>query len=103
MSWISLVDIVGAIQHCLTHEELTGPVNGTAPNPVTNAEFTKTLGEVLGRPTFLSIPAVMARIAFGEMADEMLIGGCRVLPNKLQSSGYRFHHPWLRDALEHAL
>jgi uncharacterized protein (TIGR01777 family) len=100
MSWISLVDIVGAVRHCLTHAELSGPVNGTAPNPVTNAEFTKTLGEVLGRPTFLSIPAAMARIAFGEMADEMLIGGCRVLPNKLQASGYRYHHPWLRDALE---
>src|SRR6185369_7876161 len=83
MSWISLDDAIGAVHHALVNDRVEGAVNGVAPNPVTNAEFTKTLGRVLGRPTILPMPAFAARIAFGEMADELLLGGQRVLPKRL--------------------
>jgi uncharacterized protein (TIGR01777 family) len=102
-SWISIDDAASAIQHAIMTESLSGPVNGVAPNPVTNAEFTHTLGQVLGRPTLIPMPAFAARLALGEMADELLLASARVLPTKLLESHYRFQHPTLDVALRHLL
>ncbi len=102
-SWVALDDVVGAIHHCLMQERITGPVNVTAPSPVTNYEFTKTLGRVLGRPTILPMPAFAARLALGEMANELLLASARVMPNRLSETGYAFRHPTLQEALRHVL
>ena len=99
MSWIALPDLVGVIRHALTSASLQGPVNAVAPHPVTNREFTKTLGVVLGRPTVALLPAFAARLFFGEMADELLLASARVTPAKLLASGYRFAFPELETAL----
>ena len=99
-SWIDIDDVVGAIQHVITTETLRGPVNVVGPNPVRNAEFTKTLASVLSRPAILPMPAFAARLAFGQMADELLLASQRVEPSKLLVSGYVFHKPVLRTALE---
>jgi len=103
MSWIALADVVGAIQHALAHEEVTGAVNVVAPHAVTNAEFTKTLGGVLGRPTLFAVPAFAARLAFGELADAALLASQRVEPNRLLATNYEFRYPELEGALKHAL
>jgi uncharacterized protein (TIGR01777 family) len=103
MSWISLDDVVGSIYHALATESLSGPVNAVAPKPVTNCEFTKTLGRVLWRPTIFPMPAFMARLAFGEMANDLLLGSSRVEPVKLLQSGYRFLHADLERSLRHLL
>lgn len=100
MSWVSLADVVGAIVHGLTRPDLAGPVNAVAPVPVTNAEFTRTLGSVLRRWTIFPLPAFAARLALGQMADDLLLASAKVLPRRLQSSGYPFQHPELRDCLE---
>jgi uncharacterized protein (TIGR01777 family) len=100
MSWIDIDDVVGAIQHVITNETLRGPVNVIGPNPARNAEFTKTLASVLSRPAILPMPAFAARLAFGQMADELLLASQRVEAAKLLSSGYVFHRPVLRTALE---
>jgi hypothetical protein len=100
MSWIDVQDVVGAIHHMLRSDLLHGPVNLVAPKPVTNAEFTKTLGAVLSRPAVFPMPAFAARLAFGEMADELLLASQRVEPVKLISSGYPFRFPTLRQSLE---
>ena len=83
LSWIALDDAVGAICHALTDSNLSGPVNAVAPNPATNLEFTKTLGKVLSRPTLFPMPAFAARLAFGEMAEALLLAGARVEPGRL--------------------
>jgi len=103
MSWIALDDMVGVIHHALVTESLRGPVNGVAPYPVTNYQFTKTLGRVLGRPTIIPMPAFAARLAFGEMAGETILASARVDPAKLRQSGYAFRHPELEGALRHLL
>ncbi len=103
MSWISLDDAVGAIRHALTHSELSGPVNGVAPHTATNLEFTKTLGKVLSRPTLFPMPAFAARLAFGEMADALLLASTRVEPRRLTATGYSFQFPALEGALRHLL
>jgi hypothetical protein len=103
MSWISIYDVVAAIQHALATEALWGPVNAVAPHPVTNAEFTRTLGRILGRPTIFPMPGFAARLAFGEMADALLLASQRVQPVKLQSSGFQFRHPELEGALRELL
>lgn len=104
LSWIGLDDEVGAIAHLLDHPELTGPVNLTAPGPVTNAEFTRTLGRALHRPAVLAVPAPALRLALGGgLADEALLGGQRVLPRALEASGYRFGAPDLDTALARCL
>jgi len=103
MSWIALEDAVGAILHALAHEELEGAVNVVAPRAVTNAEFTKTLGGVLGRPTLLAVPAFAARLAFGEMADAALLASQRAEPARLAASNYQFKYPELEGALRHAV
>jgi uncharacterized protein (TIGR01777 family) len=103
MSWISLSDLAGIINHALNTETLQGPVNAVSPAPVTNREFTKTLGGALSRPTLFPMPSFAARLAFGEMADALLLSSTRVLPARLQETGYVFQHPKLDGALRHVL
>jgi uncharacterized protein (TIGR01777 family) len=103
MSWIALDDVVGALKFALVNDSLSGPVNFVAPNPVTNAEFTKTLGKVLSRPTLFPIPAFGVRLMFGEMADALLLASQRVEPARLQGAGYQFQFSRLDEALGHAL
>ena len=103
ISWVAMDDVVGAVRHTLSRGVLTGPVNVVAPNPVTNLEFTETLGRVLERPTLLPMPAFAARLAFGEMADNLLLASARVEPTRLLATGYRFQFPQLEPALRQAL
>jgi uncharacterized protein (TIGR01777 family) len=103
MSWIALDDVAGAIRFMLDDRFASGPVNFVAPHPVTNAEFTKTLGQVLSRPTFLPVPASGVRLAFGEMADSLLLASQRVVPAVLQARGFGFIWPRLEPALRHLL
>jgi uncharacterized protein (TIGR01777 family) len=107
MSWIALDDVVSGLRLILTNdvaaESLSGPVNFVAPNPVTNAEFTKTLGKVLSRPTIFPIPAFGVRLVFGEMADALLLASQRVSPDRLKQAGFEFKYPNLEGALKHAL
>lgn len=103
LSWTSLDDIVGAYLHALTHDELEGPVNNVAPNPVTNAEFTATLARVLRRPALLPVPAFGPRLVLGEAADEFLFVSQRARPARLLETGYRFRFPELEPALRHTL
>jgi uncharacterized protein (TIGR01777 family) len=103
MSWIALDDVIGGLKLALTNDSLRGPVNFVAPNPVTNAEFTKTLGSVLSRPTLLPIPAFGVRLAFGEMGEALLLGGQRVAPEGLKAAGYEFKYASLDPALGHLL
>jgi uncharacterized protein (TIGR01777 family) len=103
MSWISLDDLVAVILFALSMETLRGPVNAVAPNSVTNHEFTKTLGRVLRRPTVLPMPAFAARLAFGEMADGLLLASARVEPKRLIDAGFHFRFPELEAALAHAV
>jgi uncharacterized protein (TIGR01777 family) len=102
-SWMAIDDIVNALQFVLTNESQTGPVNLVSPQTVTNREFTKTLGRVLGRPTFFPMPAFAARLAFGEMADELLLSSTRVVPRKLQSAGFAYSYSQLELTLQHLL
>jgi len=103
LSWISLDDIAGAYLHALTREDLDGPVNAVAPNPVTNAEFTATLARVLHRPAVLHVPAFGPRLVLGEAADELLFVSQRARPARLLATGYRFQFPELEPALRHTL
>jgi uncharacterized protein len=103
MSWISIDDVLGAICHALFTDTLVGPVNAVAPNPVTNAGFTRALGRVLHRPTPFPIPGTILRLSLGQMAEELLLGGQRVVPTRLQETRYGFRHPELEGALRHVL
>jgi uncharacterized protein len=103
MSWIAIDDVLGAFRHLLEGEGLGGPVNTVAPEPVTNAVFTKTLGRVLGRPTVAPAPGFALRLAFGEMADATLLSSARVRADKLLAGGYSFRFPTLEGALRHVL
>ncbi|MGB4782110.1 TIGR01777 family oxidoreductase [Candidatus Methylomirabilis sp.] len=103
ISWIALDDLLGVIAHALTTEALQGPVNAVTPNPVTNQEFTRTLGRIIGRFTPFAMPAVAARLTFGEIADEVLLASQRVQPTRLLATGYRFRYPDLEGALRHSL
>lgn len=103
MSWIALDDAAGVIQHVLTNDGLRGPVNAVAPGAVSNREFTRTLGRVLGRPAFFAVPPFVLRLALGEMADALLLASVRAAPAKLEASGYRFLYPELEGALRHLL
>lgn len=102
-SWVSLDEVAAALHHCIMTSSLTGPVNIVAPTAVTNLEFTKTLGRVLSRPTIFPLPATVARVVLGEMADELLLASQRVVPAKLVASGYQFRHEYLETALRHML
>ena len=99
MSWIHIDDIVGSVRHILGNAATRGPVNLVAPNPVTNAEFTRTLGRTLSRPAVLPVPAFALRLAFGEMADETLLASQRVEPGKLIANEYEFRFRNLEPAL----
>jgi uncharacterized protein len=100
MSWISIDDEVRAILHALAQERVAGPVNLTGPRPVTNAEFTKTLGRVLHRPTAIPTPLLPLRALYGsELVQHLLVEGQRVLPKQLEQTGYEFAHPTLEEAL----
>lgn len=103
MSWIVLADVVGVIHHALVTDATRGPVNVVTPHPVTNSAFTKTLGQVLGRPTIFPLPAFAARLAFGEMADALLLASTRVEPARLMATGYAFRYPQLVGALQRLL
>ncbi|MEQ8168821.1 MAG: TIGR01777 family oxidoreductase [Candidatus Eremiobacterota bacterium] len=103
MSCISLDDALGAILHILRHDNLSGPINIVSPDPVTNRRFTKILSKVLKRPSLFPVPSFALRLMFGEMADELLLSGARVIPVKLNASGYEFRHKTLEDALRDML
>ena len=103
MSWIALDDVASAIHFALTHDSLRGPVNTVAPNAVTNRDFTRTLGRVLSRPTVFPMPAFVARLALGEMADALLLASARVVPARLLESGFAFRYPDLEGTLRHLL
>jgi uncharacterized protein (TIGR01777 family) len=99
-SWIALEDEIDAIVHALKTDSLSGPVNLTSPHPVTNTEFTKTLGSVLGRPTVVAAPKFGLSAVLGhELVSEMLLAGQRVMPARLIASGYTFRYPELEPAL----
>ena len=99
MSWISLADAVGVIMRAAEDDSLAGPVNGVAPEPVTNREFTRTLGRVLRRPTVFPVPAVLLRLVMGQAADELLLSSLRVHPGVLARVGHPFSTPDLPSAL----
>lgn len=100
--WISLTDEIAAIVHLL-HADVVGPVNLTGPAPVTNTEFTKTLGRILRRPAVLAVPRFALSLALGEFGRSSVLGGQRALPTKLSGSGFRYTHPDLESALRAAL
>lgn len=103
MSWISIDDEAAALEFILANSSISGPANLASPQPVTNAEFTKTLGRVLSRPTIFPMPAFAARLAFGEMADALLLSSTRVAPEALATGGFRFEYAGLEEALRHLL
>jgi NAD dependent epimerase/dehydratase family enzyme len=103
VSWISIDDLADLILFVLREESLMGPVNAVAPHPVTNRELTKNLGRVVRRPTAMTLPTFAARLAFGGVADELLLASARVNPTKLMGAGYRFRHPRVETALRHVL
>ena len=104
VSWVALDDLPNILLHALQRGDLTGPVNAVAPRPVTNREFTEALGKALSRPTPLPVPAFALRLAVGrEMADALLLASARVVPRRLEETGYRFRFPELGGALHHLL
>lgn len=103
MSWIELDDLVAAIEFCLVHEALRGPVNLVSPHPVTNLQFTKALGAALHRPTVMPMPAFAARLVFGELADALLLSSLRARPTRLAECGFEFRHGSLAAALQRQL
>lgn len=98
-SWIALGDVLSAMKHCLYNRDIRGPVNLVSPQPVTNAEFTNTLGSVLHRPTVFPVPEFALNAFFGEMAHEAMLISLRVVPKRLQETGFAFQFPELRQAL----
>ncbi len=103
MSWITIDDVVGALQFALMNEKIKGPINVVAPHPVTNVEFTKILGKTISRPTIFPLPAFVAHWVMGEMADVLLLSSARVEPAQLLEKGYVFKFPQLEPALRHLL
>lgn len=103
-SWISLEDEVAGMEFLLEREDISGPVNLVAPNPVTNADFTRALGDALGRPTFMPVPSIAIKLMFStEMAEEMIFGGQRLQPKRLQDAGFEFGDPEVKAALRRML
>ena len=103
MSWIERDDLVRLIAHAAADDTLHGPVNATAPNPVTNADFVRALGSAVGRPAFLRIPRAPVEALLGDLARELFFGGQRVLPARALESGFEFRHRDLHGALAYAL
>lgn len=100
--WIHLDDVIGGLIHCLDHNEAAGPVNLTAPQPVTNAELSRALGRALGRPAVLPVPGLALKLLYGEMA-EIVTTGQRAIPARLGELGYAFRHPEIGPALADVL
>ena len=103
MSWISLTDAINGILFAMGTPSISGPLNLTAPNPVTNAQFTRALGRELGRPALFPVPAFALRLALGPIADEAILASARVIPAKLQAACFPFGHPTIEEALSAAL
>lgn len=101
--WIHLRDVIGLVRFCLNHPEASGPINAVAPERHTQASFARALGHVLGRPSWLRVPGIILRAAFGEMAEALLLSGQAVVPAKARQLGYRFRHPDLVGALNDLL
>jgi hypothetical protein len=101
-AWIHLADVVAAIRFLIEHEEISGPVNLTAPEPVTNRELTQALGRALRRPAILPVPGIALRLLFGEMA-EVLLAGVAIVPRRLLAAGFVFRYPRLQPALDDLL
>ncbi|HIF34909.1 MAG TPA: TIGR01777 family protein [Planctomycetaceae bacterium] len=99
-SWISLHDLAEVLRFAAEQKEISGPLHAVAPQPVTNAEFTRELGRALHRPTLFPMPAFAAKLGFGEMAEALLLPSTRVVPHKLQQLGFEFQHATLSEALE---
>ncbi len=99
MSWIHIEDIVGIIRYAIENDQISGAINGTAPEPVTNKSFARTLGKVLNRPAFMPMPAFVMKLMFGQMAEELLLSGQRVVPDKISKAGYSFKFKRLESAL----
>ena len=102
-SWVGLNDLTRIITHCIEDADISGPVNAVSPNAMTNYDFTKAVGRVLKRPTIFPLPAFMAKLVLGEMAEALLLASTRVSPEKLQQSGFKFNHAELEDCLRHEL
>jgi len=103
MSWIHLDDLVSIILYCMDNNHIKGAVNGTAPNPVTNETFTKALGKALQRPTIFPLPTIVVNLLMGQMGNELLLKGKKVLPTKILKAGYQFQCPNLEEALVNAV
>ena len=103
MSWISMDDEIDVINFAIDNENIRGAVNAVSPHPVTNQEFTKTLGEVLYRPTFIPLPEFAVSMIFGEMGDALLLASTKVMPKRLEDAGFEFKYPELKPAIEHAV
>jgi len=103
MSWISMEDHIAVINFVIENENIRGAVNSVSPNPVTNEQFTKTLGDVLYRPTFLPLPEFAVSMVFGEMGDALLLASTKVVPKRLEDAGFEFKYPQLKPAIEHAV
>ena len=103
MSWIDIEDLTRVVEFCLSNEQMEGAVNAVAPNPVSNREFTKALGCALHRPTTFPLPAFVVRILFGQMGDELLLRGSKVLPDALGKTQFSFKYPTLKSSLSHLL
>ncbi|WP_287007919.1 DUF1731 domain-containing protein [Legionella sp.] len=99
LSWVHLDDVVGAYLFLLDHPDLTGTFNVTAPIPVSQAQFARTLAKAMHRPLVLKMPAYLIKALFGEMGEYLLLKGQRVVPKRLVEVGYQFHYPDLTSAL----
>lgn len=103
LNWISMDDLLYIVLYVINNRSVTGPINVTSPNPVTNEEFSKTLGHVLSRPTVFSVPAFAPRLLYGDMAKDLILGGCRAIPENILTWGFKFYYPTLEEALRHTL
>jgi uncharacterized protein len=103
VSWITIDDLTSAVAYVLDHEEMSGPINLVAPNPVTNAELTRAIGRALSKPAILTVPTFVIKLAYGEMGDETILASARVMPEKLLATEFRFAYPDIDSALRHVL
>lgn len=99
MSWVHIDDLVGIILYCISHDNLKGAINGTSPNPLTNQVFTKTLGRIIKRPTIFPMPTIVVKLLMGEMGEELLLAGKKIVPKKALDAGYNFKYKTLEEAL----
>jgi uncharacterized protein (TIGR01777 family) len=101
VSWIAIDDLVRIVEFLVEHPEISGPVNATAPNPISNAEFTKVLGYVLKKPTVFPVPELILTLILGERAKDLLLSSVRAEPVVLVGAGFRFLYPQIKEALDH--